>query len=62
MLGNRLWAGVSTDTLEQARKADVSEIDYFAAGGESERNLELIGGLEAISAVRRLTSKPLVAM
>jgi len=65
VLGNRHWVGVSTHTLEQVRKADQSDADYIgieALGGESERNPDPTAGLEEITTVRGLTSKPLVAI
>jgi thiamine-phosphate pyrophosphorylase len=62
VLGKRRWVGISTDTVEQAKKADLSDVDYMAVGGDSEGNHGSTGGLERISAVRRVTSKPLVVM
>jgi len=65
VLGNRHWVGVSTHTVEQVRKADESGADYIgieAPGRESERKPAPIAGLDEVRAVRRLTSKPLVAM
>jgi thiamine-phosphate pyrophosphorylase len=65
VLGNRHWVGFSTHTIEQIRKADESEADYIgieAFGSESKGNPGSIAGLEEVRAVRRLTSKPLVAI
>jgi thiamine-phosphate diphosphorylase len=64
VLGTRHWIGLSTRTVEQVKKADAA-VDYIAIDllrGEFERNPDPIGGFEQISAVRNLTSKPLVVM
>jgi thiamine-phosphate pyrophosphorylase len=65
VLGNRHWVGVSTHTVERVRKADQSDADYIgieAFGGKFVGIPDPIAGLDEIRAVRRLTSKPLVAI
>lgn len=66
VLGNRLWIGVSTHTLEQVKRASESDADYVAIGPvfptATKENPDPLVGLEAVKAARKLTSKPLVAI
>ena len=66
ILGDRLWVGVSTHSIEQAREAGRAPVDYVAVGPvfattSKERPGPVIG-LEGVSAARRATGKPLVAI
>lgn len=66
VVGNGCWVGVSTHNVEQARLADAAPVDYLAIGPAyatgTKENPDPVVGLEGIRAVRRLTSKPLVAI
>lgn len=66
VLGNRLWIGVSTHSVEQAKWAAESEADYVAIGPvfatTTKENPDPFVGLEGVRAARALTSKPLVAI
>jgi thiamine-phosphate pyrophosphorylase len=61
-----LWIGVSTHTEEQVRAAGQSEADYVAVGPvfatDTKRDPEPVVGLELVTAARRLTRKPVVAI
>jgi len=67
----RLWGesriiGVSTHTLEQAEEADREPADYIAIGPvfstSTKQNPHDVVGLETVAAVKRLTTKPVVAI
>lgn len=66
ILGNRLWVGVSTHTLEQVREADQTSADYIAIGPvfptTSKARPDPVVGLEGVRAARAATRKPLVAI
>jgi len=66
IVGNRLWIGVSTHTLAQVKWASEGDADYVAIGPvfptATKENPDPVVGLEAVSAARALTSKPLVAI
>lgn len=66
LLGETRIIGFSTHTLEQALAADVAPIDYLAIGPifqtSTKDNPDAVAGLESVSEVRRLISKPLVAI
>lgn len=66
VLGNRLWIGVSTHNVEQAKRAAESEADYIAIGPvfatATKENPDPVVGLEGVKTVRTLTSKPVVAI
>jgi thiamine-phosphate pyrophosphorylase len=65
VIGDRHWVGLSAHTVDQVRKADLTDVDYIALEmpcKESDRNPDPILGLATISTARRLTSKPLVAI
>ena len=66
ILGNRLWIGVSTHNVGQAKWAAESQADYVAVGPVfptmTKQNPDPVVGLEGVRAARTLTSKPLVAI
>lgn len=66
ILGDRLWVGVSTHSLEQAREAEASPADYFAIGPvfatATKTNPAPVVGLDGVRAARAATRKPLVAI
>ena len=66
ILGERLWVGVSTHSVEQAIGADATTADYIAIGPvfatASKQNPDPVVGLEGVRAVRAVTRKPLVAI
>ena len=66
VLGNRLWIGVSTHNVAQAKWAAESQADYLAIGPvfatATKENPDPVVGLEVVRAVRALTTKPLVAI
>lgn len=63
LLGETRIIGFSTHVLEQALAADVAPIDYLAIGPifqtSTKDNPDAVVGLETVSEVRRLISKPL---
>jgi len=66
ILGDRLWVGVSTHSVEQVREAERAPVDYIAVGpvfatASKERSQPEIG-LEGVRAARLATRKPLVAI
>ena len=65
-IGTGAMLGVSTHTLEQALTADASDCDYIACGPvfatTSKENPDPVIGLEGVRSIRRITSKPLVAI
>ena len=66
ILGDRLWVGVSTHSVEQVKEADRAPVDYIAVGPvfatASKERPDPVIGLEGVRAARRATSKPLVAI
>ncbi|MGH9617385.1 MAG: thiamine phosphate synthase [Acidobacteriaceae bacterium] len=66
IIGGGRWVGVSTNTPEQVTEADRTTCDYIAFGPifptTSRINPNPTVGLAGLSAVRRLTAKPLVAI
>jgi thiamine-phosphate pyrophosphorylase len=60
------WVGVSAHTPEQVRLAAATPADYIAIGPifatTTKKNHEAIVGTDFIRAVRKLTTKPLVAI
>jgi len=66
VLGNRLWVGVSTHSVEQVRDADRSSADYIAIGPvfatASKQTPDPVVGLAGVTAARAATRKPLVAI
>jgi thiamine-phosphate pyrophosphorylase len=66
ILGDRLWIGVSTHSVEQAKLAADGKADYLAIGPvfatATKENPDPVVGLEGVRAVRALTTKPLVAI
>jgi len=66
VVGNRLWVGVSTHSVEQVIEADKTSADYIAIGPlfatASKQNPDPVVGLEGVRAARAVTRKPLVAI
>jgi thiamine-phosphate pyrophosphorylase len=66
IVGDRLWVGVSTHSIEQLRAADRSPSDYLAIGPvfatSSKEHPDPVVGLEGVKAARAATRKPLVAI
>ena len=66
VVGHDKLVGVSTHNLEQFERAAASSADYIAVGPvfntSSKVNPEPVVGLELLRKVRRLTSKPIVAI
>ena len=66
ILGDRLWVGVSTHSVEQVKEAARAPVDYIAVGPvfatASKERPDPVIGLEGVRAARRATSKPLVAI
>ena len=66
VVGERLWVGVSTHSVEQVREADATSADYIAIGPVyatgSKENPDPVVGLEGVWAARAATRKPLVAI
>lgn len=66
VVGDRLWVGVSTHSVEQVRQADQTPADYIAIGPVfatlSKQNPDPVIGLEGVRAARAATGKPLVAI
>jgi len=66
VLGPGKWVGYSTHDLAQVRKADGSSADYIAFGPifptSSKENPDPAVGLTGLSAARKATRKPLVAI
>lgn len=66
VLGERLWVGVSTHSVEQVREADASPADYIAVGPvfatATKPDPEPVIGAEGVRAARAVTRKPLVAI
>lgn len=66
IVGASRWVGVSTHNLEQFREANATSADYIAVGPifatASKANPDPVVGLELLREVRKLTTKPLVAI
>jgi thiamine-phosphate pyrophosphorylase len=66
VIGNELWVGISTHTLQQLRAADMTSADYLAIGPvfptASKANPDPVIGLDGLRSARALTRKPLVAI
>jgi len=66
VLGDRLWVGVSTHSVEQVIEADQTSADYIAIGPvfatASKQNPDPVVGLEGVRAARAATRKLLVAI
>jgi thiamine-phosphate pyrophosphorylase len=66
VVGEEMWVGVSTHTLEQFRRAAATSADYIAVGPvfdtTSKANPDPVVGLELIRQARPLTDKPIVAI
>ena len=66
VVGDRLWVGVSTHSVEQLQAADRSPADYLAIGPvfatSTKENPDPVVGLEGVRAARAVTRKPLVAI
>ncbi len=66
VVGERLWVGVSTHTVEQVRQVDVFPVDYIAIGPvfatSTKANPDPVIGADGVRAARAATRKPLVAI
>ena len=66
IVGAARWVGVSTHNLAQFREASATSADYIAVGPvfptASKENPDPVVGLELLREVRKLTTKPLVAI
>ena len=66
VVGDQLWVGVSTHSVEQVMHADQTSADYIAIGPvfstASKQNPDPVVGLEGVRAARAATRKPLVAI
>ena len=66
VVGDRLWVGVSTHSVEQLKIADEGPADYVAIGPvfatSSKENPDPVVGLQGVKAARAATRKPLVAI
>ncbi len=66
IVGPARWVGVSTHNLAQFREANATSADYIAVGPvfptASKENPDPVVGLELLREVRKLTTKPLVAI
>ena len=66
IVGDALWVGVSTHSVEQAIAADKTSADYIAIGPvfatASKQNPGPVVGLEGVRGARAATRKPLVAI
>lgn len=66
IIGPTRWVGVSTHTLKQFREANATSADYIALGPifptASKQNADPVVGLQLLREVRKLTTKPLVAI
>ena len=64
--GSSCWVGISTHNLEQFHDANRTSADYIAVGPifptAAKENPDPVVGIEFVRAVRRLTSKPIVAI
>lgn len=66
LLGANRIVGVSTHSVKQAVEANRAPVDYIAIGPVFETNTkadpDAVVGLEAVAVIKRLISKPLVAI
>jgi thiamine-phosphate pyrophosphorylase len=66
VVGDGLWVGVSTHSVEQITEADTTSADYLAIGPvfptATKANPDPVVGLEGVRAARVATRKPLVAI
>jgi thiamine-phosphate pyrophosphorylase len=66
VVGDNRLVGVSTHNAEQLQLADRAPVDYIAIGPifgtRSKANPDPVVGLDGLRAVRKLTTKPLVAI
>jgi thiamine-phosphate pyrophosphorylase len=66
IVGDGLWVGVSTHSVEQVRDADQTSADYIAIGPvfatASKQSPDPVVGLGGVRAARAATRKPLVAI
>ena len=66
MIGSSVWIGYSTHNAAQLRAGDLEPVDYLAIGPVfatgSKENPDPVLGVAALGDLRRLTSKPLVAI
>lgn len=66
IVGAARWVGVSTHNLEQFREANATSADYIAVGPifptASKENPDPVVGLALLREVRKLTTRPLVAI
>jgi len=66
VVGDRLWVGVSTHSVEQVVQADRTSADYIAIGPvfatTTKERPDPVVGLEGVRAARAATRKPLVAI
>jgi len=66
VVGDRLWVGVSTHSVEQVVQADQTSADYIAIGPvfatTSKEKFDPVVGFEGVHAARAATRKPLVAI
>jgi thiamine-phosphate pyrophosphorylase len=66
IVGAAAWVGVSTHNIQQFREASATSADYIAVGPifptASKQNPDPAVGLALLREVRRLTSKPIVAI
>lgn len=66
IVGPSRWVGVSTHNLEQFREANATSADYIAVGPifptASKENPDPVVGLALLREVRKLSTKPIVAI
>jgi thiamine-phosphate pyrophosphorylase len=66
VVGDRLWMGVSTHSVEQVKRADLTSANYIAIGPVfatvSKPNPDPVISLAGVRAARAATRKPLVAI
>lgn len=66
VIGEHVWVGVSTHSIQQIQEADQTSADYIALGPvwstRSKAKPDPIIGLETIQLARPFTRKPLVAI
>jgi thiamine-phosphate pyrophosphorylase len=64
--GSSRWVGISTHNLEQFHDANRTSADYIAVGPvfptAAKENPDPVVGIDFVRAVRRLTSRPIVAI